>query len=116
MNSDSRRLFVGGSSRIWMGDGDDEGWSFVVSGRLCVGSETGIDTEGSNSVSRTDSVTTVSTTGYGMVFCWVEVCVWVWVGDGSGLVWWEGLGGCWLTKSIFLGTDLVAFCGVFEIL
>ena len=52
-----------------MGDGDDEGWSFVVSGRLCVGSETGIDTEGSNSVSRTDSVTTVSTTGYGMVFC-----------------------------------------------
>ena len=58
-----------------MGDNDDEGWSFVVSGRFCVGSETGIDTEGSNLVTTIDSVTTVSTTGSGMVICRVGVCV-----------------------------------------
>ena len=46
---------------------DDEGWSVVVSGRFCVGSDSGIDTEGSNSVTRTDSLTTVSITGSGMV-------------------------------------------------
>ena len=50
-------------------DDDDEGWSFVVSGRFCVGSETGIDTDGSDSVTTTDSVTTVSTTGSGIVIC-----------------------------------------------
>jgi len=58
-----------------MGDNDDEGWSFVVSGRFCVGSETEIDTEGSDSVTRTDSVTTVSIIGSGMVICRVGVCV-----------------------------------------
>jgi len=52
-----------------MGDDDDEGWSFVVSGRFCVGSETGIDTEGSDSVTRTDFITTVPITGSGMVTC-----------------------------------------------
>ena len=36
---------------------DDEGWSVVVSGSFCVGSESGIDTEGSDSVTRTESTT-----------------------------------------------------------
>jgi len=56
-----------------MDDDDDEGWSSIVSIRFCVGSETGIDTDGSDSVTWTDSVTTVSTTGSGMVICRVEV-------------------------------------------
>jgi len=46
---------------------DDEGWSVVVSGRFCVGSESGIDTKGSDSITGTDSVTIVSITGSGMV-------------------------------------------------
>jgi len=52
-----------------MGDDDDEGWSFVVSGRFCVCSDFGIDTEGSDYVTRTNSVTTVSITGSEMVIC-----------------------------------------------
>jgi len=58
-----------------MGGDDDEGWSFVVSVRFCVGSETEIDTDDSDSVTRTDFVTTVSTTGSGMVICRFKVCV-----------------------------------------
>ena len=58
-----------------MGGDDDKGCSFIVSGRFCVGSETVIDTDGSDSVTCTDSVTTVSTTGSGIVICGVEVIV-----------------------------------------
>jgi len=47
---------------------DDEGWSFVVC-CLLVGSETVIATDGPDSVTGTDSETTVSTTGSGMAFC-----------------------------------------------
>jgi len=57
------------------GDDDDDGWSFVVSGRFCVGSETVIVTDGSDSVTSTDSAATVSTTGSGVNICLVEVCV-----------------------------------------
>jgi len=46
---------------------DDEGWSVIVSGRFCVGSKSGIDTDGSDSVTRADSLTTVLITGSGMV-------------------------------------------------
>ena len=57
---------------------DDEGWSFVVDWLLVflVGSETIILIDGPDSVTGTDSETTVSTTGSGMAFC-AECVVWV---------------------------------------
>jgi len=60
------------------GDDDDEGWSFVViDGRFfvgfCVGSKTVIDTDGSDSVTCTDSGTTVSSIGSGRIICNGEV-------------------------------------------
>jgi len=55
------------------GDDDDEGWSFVVSGGFCVGSETVIDTDGSDSVTCTDSTATFSTTYSGIIIWRGEV-------------------------------------------
>ena len=56
------------------GDDDDEGWSFVVSvGKVCVGSETVIVIDGSDSITCTDSGTTASTTGSGIIICSGEV-------------------------------------------
>jgi len=57
------------------GEDDDEGWSFVVSCMVCVGSEAVIDTNGSDFVTSTDSEATVSATGSGVIICLVEVCV-----------------------------------------
>jgi len=45
----------------------------VVSGMFCVGSETVIVTDGSDSVIYIDSGTTVSTTGSGIIICSGEV-------------------------------------------
>ena len=117
-------MLGGGCCWVWIVDDDDEGWSFVlaVDGGwvgVWIGSKTIIAIVCSDSVTCTDSGTTVSTTGFGIAFCG-EFCVWgcvvvgvemeVYLGD----VWWVCYG-CWLTNSIYLGTDLVAFCGVLVI-
>ena len=60
-------MFMGGCSRIWICD-EDEGWSEALRVRFCVGSESGTDTEGADSVTGTDSSATVSITDSGMVF------------------------------------------------
>jgi len=52
---------------------DDDGWSFEVSGRFCVGSETVSDTDGSDYVTCIDSAATISTTDSGMIICRGEV-------------------------------------------
>ena len=64
-----------------MVDDEDEGWSFVIvidEGWVvvCICSETVIATVWSDSVTGTDSVTTVSTTGSGIAFCG-ERCCWL---------------------------------------
>jgi len=58
---------------------DDDGWSLIavwVFVGFLIGSETVIVTDGLDSVTCTDSGTTVSTTGSGMAFCG-EFGVWV---------------------------------------
>jgi len=64
----------GGCCRVWIVDDEDEGWSFVIAVDggwvgIWIGSETVIATICSESVTCTDSETTVSTTGFGIAFC-----------------------------------------------
>ena len=68
-------MLMGGWSDIWIGE-EDEGWS-EFDRWCCVGSECETDTVGSDSVTWTDSVATISITDSGMVYFGVLV---EWVG------------------------------------
>jgi len=60
-----------GSSKIWMGDEDEEGWLEALGLVVCAGSEGETDTMSYDSITWIDSSATVSMTDSGMVFCWV---------------------------------------------
>jgi len=68
-------MSMGGWFEIWIGE-EDEGWS-ELQGWCCVGSDCETDIVGSDSVTGTDSVATVSITDSGMVCSGVLV---YWVG------------------------------------
>jgi len=60
-----------GSSKIWMGDEDEEGWSEALGLVVCAGLEGKTNTMSYDSITWIDSSATVSMTDSGMVFCWV---------------------------------------------
>jgi len=72
---------------------DDDGWSLIAVWLIVflVGSETIIVTNGLDSVTGTDSGTTVSTTGFGIAFCGELVVLGLCDVRGSGSLFRGGL-------------------------